>query len=311
MSAIIAVILAVAVGVAAGAATIAVVGGSVEPGIRGGNPGNDIDWVLPGSVPWQQGVRSGQVVVALRAADDPEGWSIETDSAGHRIVASLAPATHTLGGAWPWAGAAVLLAVAGLAAWRRRPGWSVGASYLAASTASVPLSIQADPVSSAYGLLLALAALAVWIGLWMPRAALAVTVGSAAASLGASWFTARLAGLEIFDALEAVRSTTVAVGALSVVGALGAVTVARLRATAGGRRWLIDLAGLLVGVVVAGALLLAETPIPILLGTGAILTVTYPFVRGWAISLLDRLLLAGVRERMSIASAEVRSSCHR
>jgi signal transduction histidine kinase len=304
MSSLIAVVLAVAVGVAAGAGTIAVIGGSVEPGVRGGNPGRDIDWVLPGSVPWQQGVRAGQTVSALRAADDPRGWSIETNSDGRRIVASLGPATAALRDAWPVAGAATLLAVAGLATWRRRPRWSVGASCLAAGMASVPLSIQADPVSSSYGSLLALVAPAVWIGLWMRRAAVRVAVASATAGLAASWLATRLAGLESFDALEVSRSAAVVVGTLSVVGALGAVMAARLRATAGGRRWLIDLAGLLVAVAVAGALLLADTPVPILLGAGVILAVAYPLVRRWATNLLDRLLLAGMRERMSIASAE-------
>lgn len=304
MSPIIAVVLAVAVGVAAGAATIAVVGGSVEPGVRGGNPGGDIDWVLPGSAPWQQGVRSGQAVVALRAADDPGGWSIETRSGGRRILASIAPTTAGLGVAWPMAGAAVSLAIAALATWRRQPRWSVGASCLATAMASVPLSIQADPVSSSYGSLLALAATAVWIAHWIPRWAIAVAVQVAATGLGAAWLATRLAGAESFDALEAARSAAVVMGALSVVGMLGVMITARLRATPGGRRWLVDLAGILVAVVVAGALLLAETPLPILLGAGALLAVTYPFVRAWAMNLLDRLLLAGVRERMSIAGAE-------
>jgi signal transduction histidine kinase len=100
------------------------------------------------------------------------------------------------------------------------------------------------------------------------------------------------------------RSAAVVLGAVSVIGTAAVMMSARLRATAGGRRWLVDVAGLLVGVVVAGALLLADTPLPILLGAGAIMAVTYPFARGWAISLLDRLLLASVRERMTIASAE-------
>ena len=58
-------------------------------------PGGQVLYVQPGSFAWQEGIRVGQTVLALRSSDSPGGGGITTEADGLRIGASMnAAAAH-------------------------------------------------------------------------------------------------------------------------------------------------------------------------------------------------------------------------
>lgn len=91
------------------------------PGVLADDPGGIVQTVEEQGFAWRDGIRSGQVVVAMSAADDPGGWRIETiDSDGVYRISSAAGIQAAVERTTIIALAAVIIAAIGLMLRSRR-----------------------------------------------------------------------------------------------------------------------------------------------------------------------------------------------
>jgi hypothetical protein len=74
----------------------AALGGSVAPGVVPESNGAAVLRVDPGSFAWRDGIRPGQEILALHAADEPGGWVVETEAGTMVIRSAAAPYARLL-----------------------------------------------------------------------------------------------------------------------------------------------------------------------------------------------------------------------
>lgn len=283
----------------------AALGGSVAPGVLVGPDGADVVSVDPGSFAWRDGIRPGQVVVALSAADEAEGWAIETRDGDAVIRSAAGPQGRLLQATQPVAVLAVVLAGTAVVQLPRRRRSAEAMASLAVVVASLPLAIEGQlgvsSVASGLAFLLPMAAVIRWATIPRPaRAALVIL----AVVLSAAWITLRLLGQPAYVPLEQLRLVAVAGATLAMLGTvvgwrrpdLSMLTRPRLIDAL-----TLDLAGL-AGVV--AVLLLARIPLLAVALLVALVLVVYPTFRHRTLTMLDRAFLAEQRERATIATAE-------
>lgn len=282
----------------------AALGGSAAPGVLVGPDGAEVVTVDPASFAWRDGIRPGQVVVALSAADEAEGWAIETRDGDVVIRSGAAPQSRLLQAMQPVAAFALVLAgTAVIQLPRRRPSAEVLAS-LAVLLASLPLAIEghlgASSVASGLALLLPAAAISRWATIPGPARVALVILATVFIS---AWISLRLLAHPAYAPLEQLRLAAVAGATLAMLGTL--VGWRRPDLSMLMRPRLIDamsLAGL-TGVV--ALLLLARIPLQVVALLVAVVVVVYPAFRRRTLAILDRAFLAEQREQAAIASAEV------
>lgn len=277
-------------------------GGSVAPGVVVAPDAGVVLEVDPSSLAWRDGIRPGQVVVALAAADEAEGWAIATREGNSTLRSAAAPQSRLLQATQPVAALALVVAVIAVI---RLPGGRRGAEAMASLAvvfASLPLAVEGQLGMSSVASALALVLPVAWIGRWVPlswpaRGGLLVV----ALVLVASWLALRILSHPTYVPLDQLRLA--AVGAVTL-GMLYAVGWRRLDLTMLTRPRLIDALSLAGLSVLAALLLLAKIP---LLAVGllvAFIAVVYPAFRRRMLRLLDRAFLAEQRERATIVSAE-------
>lgn len=168
--------------------------GEVDLGIAADNPGGRVQAVTVGGPAWEAGIRAGQRVVAVAAATDPGGWSIETTdgSTTYRLSGASADADVRASGALAVAGLA--LALLALRDARSRARRSEALSVLALVLAAGPSLVLDQGLVSRLSVVLGGCAPALWLAGWapLPRRARLAAVG--VASVGA---VAGLAGLGV------------------------------------------------------------------------------------------------------------------
>jgi signal transduction histidine kinase len=293
-----------AAAVALGAALLAVslsFGGTVDPGAVVDDPGGDVREVTPGGFAWNSGIRPGQRVIALTAADDPAGWSLTATDGEHEIVATAAAADAALRASWPLAMLAVAAAVLAIAS-VRRPARGVALAALSLLAASVPARLHGDATLALAIPLAAGLTPGVWLTRWghsLGRWRVAAVAGVGTVLL--IWLAARVTATDSFDIIDIVQPVVViaAVGITlaAETGLIGAGVKPRVRA--------IDLAWLGAVVALASLLLVLGDVDPLYIAFGLVVLMgIYAPIRRVAIRALDRLLLSDMRDRTSIQATE-------
>lgn len=182
-------------------------------------PGGLVTFVDPTGFSWRDGIRPGQRVLELRAADDPGGWRMVTTD-GHGVFRSDSAGWNDgLKATLPFGLAAVALAALAVLFLRTRRRWVLPAASGALMAASVPALAQGGPDSAT--LIAAGAAIVPAMALALrPRLPRLFTLGIVAAVLAlvGAWAVARLAGWPEAGQLEGARGTLALWATLILVG---------------------------------------------------------------------------------------------
>jgi signal transduction histidine kinase len=210
--------VAAAAFVAGLAASSAALHAEADPGVQSNLAGDPLGAVSPIGFAWREGLRPGQLVVALSAADDPGGWRMETTSIEGRHIADSAQANAGLRASLPIALASLVLGGAAVLLLGTRRRWVVPAAALALLAASTPLGLQGNPALSTLGLAAAGILPAGWAidrlpGGALKNAGLAFVVGA----FMLAWTAARLGGSDLYDETEAVRAQLALWGTVAVL----------------------------------------------------------------------------------------------
>ena len=279
--------------------------GSPTMGATSENPGGVVLRVEPGSFAWQMGIRAGQVVVSLESSDSPDGGAITTGAPDSQIRSSSAAVEDAVRATLPAAMAATafgLLAILAIA-WHSRRAEALAS--LAVVLAALPLSIGSEAPISTVARLAAVAFPTLWLAKHSPLLYWRTVIGGAAVAIAVAWFVAWAAVPSVFDALETARAGAVAVSGGLVIGLqFDRRAIAERLRMAGGLRTL-DVAILATaGALAVGLHSVVGAP-PILtagiLGLGLLL---YPRWRRKFAVAIDRMLVADLRERLTLAASE-------
>ena len=297
-------LLAAVATAAAGLALLTAATAPVDPGVLADAAGRTVEWVEADGPAWDAGIRPGQAIVAVRAADEPGGWEIETTDGAHEHQFFAGPDEALLR---ITVGAALAAVAAG-----------VGAAFTAASNAprsellssaalalaSAPwLLAEPGPAGSAT-LLVAGVAPALWAARWGPLRQRARWAVPAAGGLAvAAWLAARAAGSPAATGLGRLAVAGIATGALLML-AVGVRASRDSIARAAGASHALDAGVVALAAVASLAMLGQGLPWPIALAAVVLPIAAYARARLAIARLVDALLLSEVRERESIAATE-------
>lgn len=280
-------------------------GEAPSAGVVADTPGGEVRWVEPESYEWRSGIRPGQRVLALSAADDPGGWAIETDDHGTRYRANSTGATAQLRLGTPFAILATVLGAAGLASVRtgRRRAEMLGVIGMA--SAWVPFWVANQASASAILSVVALLGPLWWLSRWsIARPVVLRVVAIAASLLVAAILVARDSAPSLLPSLDALRFATVVALVLCLLTVAVGVTpglVARRAST-------IRLLDAIIGSALAIGLVLAQVslnpPIWLTMAVAIAALLAYRGVRAAATRTIDRVVFGEERERVSIQAAE-------
>ncbi len=288
------------------AASSAVLQGEADPGVVAGMPGSYITAVSPTGFAWRDGVRPGQLVISLTAADDPGGWRLQTTDGSAFFVSEAAQANTGLRASLPLVLAALGISLAAVLLLRARRRWVLPTASIALLLASYSLALHGNPMLSTLGLGAAAFVPAGWIVARLPGGIIKSAL-LALALLGflAAWGVARLDALGDYDSLDWIRGNLALWGTAALVLERAAVW-----RTAGDPMPLIrprpfDVAAL--ALIAGGALalvnLFAISPVLIAVAAaGAVVAV--PRLRR-TLQPLEKALLADVREQAASQAAEL------
>ncbi len=293
----------------AATATLTALLGSPSMGVVSENPGGVVLNVESGSYAWQLGIRAGQTVVRLESSDSPGGGAITTAGPDSEIRASTYASEGALRATLPVALVAAGLAVLAIlsAAWHARRAEALAS--LAVVLAAVPLGVASGPALAVTARLAALALPALWLlrrtspGRWRTAG------GGAALAMGGAWMTAWAAVPSLFDQLETARTGVVILAGGAIIGLqLDRQAIAERLRSAGGLRTL-DVAMLALAIILGvGLQLVAGAPPIVTLGILAVGLLVYPRWRRVAGAAIDRLLVADLRDRLTLAASEAERS---
>jgi signal transduction histidine kinase len=283
------------------------------PGVAAGPPGAPVEWVLPGSFAWHDGIRQAQTVVEIRHADTPDGWELITGEGQLSWGSAVAAHVAILRDLVPWAGLAAALGLLAIAlAWTGRA-LAAPVAGIVAVLGTVAFLRLGEVALSTIGALVALAipALSAALLLGRRRPPAAAAVGAGAVALAGAWLVSRAQGPVPFELAEPAR----AAGALAAIGlTVGAIvepgTVRRTLLRVDPPR-LVDAlsltvaAGIIVGAWFVGDAWFAGGASALLaFGVALVLVLMYPAWRRSAVRLVDGILVGQIRERASVAASE-------
>jgi signal transduction histidine kinase len=189
-------------------ATGAALQGVAEPGVIAEEPGGVVLSVSPTGFAWRFGVRAGQRVVTVGAADDPNGWSITTRAGDQTIVAASATPDGGVRSSLPIAVASLGLAGVAVVLLRTNRRLVLPLAAIALAAASAPLVLRGDPWLAVGAPSLAAAVPSGWLVVALSRRspALAAIAGVAVLAVIGGAAVARLGGLDVAEALESARN---------------------------------------------------------------------------------------------------------
>ena len=278
--------------------------GEIELGVTGDGQGGIVREVIPDTFGWDAGFRVGQQVLRLRFGDEEGGWALQTAEANGGRLVVLGPATMALRASGVLALLALALGVLALPASRLRQRRAELLATTALLLASVPVLLAYE--RSAGLVILGLAALSSWVWAYRWRVGPRTRVAGAVVAGAGLWLASNLCRLADPVAAVGLRvglETWIAIAAAFLVLAGSRMTTARLFSAAATTR-LID-AAVLAGSAVIAIVLIGLGIHPALAGLVVVLPlVVLAGTRKHVADLLDRLLLAELREREAIRATE-------
>ena len=299
--------IALAAAVLAGAmalwAVLTAVTGNIEAGVVLDERSRTVVAVDATSLAAASGVRPGDLVLQFRRADEPGGWALETTGTGGQLV-GIQAAEALLRASILTSLMALALAGFGVATSGSRPELASGAAAASVACAALTALASYQPVPTFTISSMALFGPWVWMITWRHarREWIPAIPGAIATFAGLSliaWATPflQLDWMRLLAAGAIASSTT---GMLIAGGRLNKHERARLRESVG----LLDVLVILGSA--ASAVAIAMLGIHILLAASVLVLplVLLAGTRQRVIRLLDRLLLAEVREREGIRAME-------
>ena len=285
--------------------------GSAHPGVVMNGVGSRVLSVSPFGFAWQDGVHVGDLVLSIRASDEPGGWEMTVRTRGGAVLTSSASARNeTLRVTTPLAALALL---ASMVAFALRARWPKGAWAMASIgvlLAGVPLWVQADPQVSVLGL--GLATVVPAAGVIGRRMRSPIGMAATAVLLGfvGIWAVSRalpLGSSALPDPrwLEDQRSTIAFYSTCALI-LVAAIDLRRTEALGWrGRFTSLDLAAaaVYVGTVVV-LMLFIGVDWMILAAISLVVVVAYPRSRRSILRATDALVLGDVRRQAAIAASE-------
>ena len=276
---------------------------TIEPGVLADEAGGLVRQVDTGGYAWQAGIRPGQRVVLVVRSEEPGGWALETSDGTHNYRVSIAAGEARLRLAALASLAATLLAVMAMAAVRTRRRRAELLGSLALVLAAVPYGIVGlVPLGTATVLAAGLVPVA-WLLRWTDASVRAKrALGLGAVALGAAWAVQQATSASV-AILPEMWWAAMAVGTIVMLVVGADMTPARLLRTVAAIR-------VLDGVVIAAAgvagigLYAAGQPVALVLVVVLLALVLYVRARRTIEELLDRMLLAEIRERTAFEAAE-------
>jgi signal transduction histidine kinase len=279
--------------------------GTVDTGVMPDERGSIVLFVSPTAFAWRDGVRAGDRIVAIRAADERGGWALTVQNSGGSLTTAAGQHDQALRATTPVVILGILLSVAAFvlrSRWRQAA-WAAASIGIALSTTA--LSVQGNPLHSTVGLGSALVVPASALLASRRRSPLgaAVTVGLLAFVV--TWAISRTWVVGDPLSLEQVRST--AAFWLIVAGVLLAAIEVRRSSVDGVRRTTsaLDLAGVaaFVGLLIVLGTYLYVPPV-VLLVVALAAFLAYPRSRRAVLRAADSLVLGDVRRQAAIEASE-------
>jgi signal transduction histidine kinase len=285
------------------AATAAAVEGYAIAGVDPENPGGIVAAVSPTGFAWRDGIRPGQLVVALEDSTAPGGWRLETRDAAGLHTSREQPIDDALRASLPLALLALLVGGCAVLFTRTHRRWVAPVAAIGFALAGIPLWLQGVPEISTAAM-----AGAGFLPFWLfaerapPRWRF---VGRAAVGVTAvGWIACRLGASPSYDALESFRGVGAGYGTAAVIAL---ATVPRLLRGEGFHLIRPRLADLLAVSLVGGVALIlmfsvhlsaAAVFIAIALALVAVPTTRFIGRR------LERVFLADLRAQVELEASE-------
>lgn len=278
--------------------------GSMEPGVVADEAGGIVRDVDPAGFAWQEGVRPGQRVVELVRADQAGGWAIETTDGVHSFRANIQAAEARLRVTAVAGLVAVVLALLGLATARSRRRRSELLAALAIVFATLPFTIvHLEPVGAGT-LLGAGVAPVVWIARWLPmRSRARIAVVSTVVAIAILWLLQPVGSQPLDNILDQLWGLTIVIGTVAMVAVGTDMTPARVLRTIAATR-VLDATVVAAAVIVMVGLFVLGMPPALVVVVVLLPLVAYARARAAIGRMLDRLLLAELRERTAIHATE-------
>lgn len=296
--------IAVAAFVLGMTATAAAIDGYAVAGIETENPGGHVLAVSPAGFAWRDGIRPGQVVVALVDTYARGGWRLETRDGSGSHVSSEAGYNDALRSTLPLALGAMLAGALAVVSTRTHRRWVEPLAAIGLALAAVPLGLQGEPALST----VAMAGAGI-----VPAAMLATAIASALLRIGAwiglvaitaAWVMSRFSTDPSYEALENIRATTAAYGTGALVAAAAIRPMLRGEGFHVTRPRLVDLMS--VAIVSGISLILMfslHVSAAVVLVVVSLAVVALPAMR-YAGRRLERAILADLRAQVAEEASE-------
>jgi signal transduction histidine kinase len=284
-------------------AVVTALGGVVDAGVDADYVEGVVRDVDPAGIAWRAGVRPGQPLLSVRAADEPGGWAIETRRGSEIVRVETGPQAELLRSSAPLAVAALVVALGAVTQLPRRRRLAEAGATLSVVVAGMPIAVGGDPVASRIALGLAVILPTAWLARWLGitwKARIGVLAASVA-TVGV-WLLARAHGSSAFGEIEQLRLVLSVGATLAMLAAL--VGWHELKPAMLTRPRLVDAASFAAIVGLATLLLAVGVP-GLIVAAGAVVAVAlYPAFRRTTLRALDRAFLAEQRERHALAASE-------
>jgi signal transduction histidine kinase len=287
---------------AAVAGTAAGLQGEADPGVDLDLSNGVVSAVSPAGFAWRDGIRAGQTIVEMQAADEPGGWRLATSGG---FVSDAGTAQAGLRESLSLGLVALAASIAALLLLRTRRRWVLPAASIGLLFASAPLAATGNAGVSTVALGIAVIVPASWaIGRLPGGSPKTIALGAGLAVFIAAWAAARLTSIGAPDTFESLRS-------MFAIGATGFVFLDRvvLFRSSGDVMPLVrprpfDLAALAIvtGGTLAAVYLLAVPPLVIAI-VAAMAVVAIPTLRR-RLRPVENILLADVREQAAVEATE-------
>jgi len=278
--------------------------GSMEPGVVADDVGGIVRDVDPDGFAWQEGVRPGQRVVELVRADQAGGWALETTDGVHAFRVNIQAAEASLRVTAAAGLAAVVLALLGLATARTRRRRAELLAVLGIVFAALPFAVvHVAPVGQAT-LLGAGIAPVVWIARWLPmRTPVRIALVSTGGAIAIPWLLHPGGVQPLGNILNQAWGLAIIAGTVAMVAVGTGMTPTRVLQTIAAIR-VVDAAVIAAAAIVVVGLFVFGLP-PVFVVVVVLLPLaTYARARATIGQMLDRLLLAELRERAAIHATE-------
>lgn len=286
----------------AGLAASAVLRGSLYGGIGLDANETRVNEVFPGTFVWWDGIRPGQAVVELHAADESGGWRIATTGPEGELHSSETEHEAALQDLLPFALFALVAGtVAAVTAWRFAQS-SLVLSILTVAVALMPIRAAAFPLPSTVAQVVVLGAPLLWLA--ASYRAVRFPIVAVAAVLSVLWVVTRFGPVQWFDVVD--RAVLAAI-LLAVGAVVGHPILRSWRAEVRRAPVLssVDLAvlGLAAGALIAGGIVF-RLPLVALVVLAVLAAAIYPRSRRAVSVAVDRLFVSQLRESLSIDAVE-------